>query len=378
MKIRDFKLEVYFGKYEFTAPYLLAQSDCEAMTVAELLAYEPGAEEILKGCWLGYTEVTGSPELREMASRLYSDIKPDEILMHTGAQEAIYAYMNVLLEKGDHVISMFPAYQSLYEVALSLECEVSKWELRPGPKKWELDFDELETLIRPDTKLIVVNTPNNPTGYTLTKEEIVKLCTIADKHGIYVFADEVYRGLNLDEQERPWVADVYDRAVSLGVLSKSYGLAGLRVGWAATRDKALLDKMTRFKHYLSICNSAPSEALSAIAFKHSDKLLKRSLAIIEANLKTADSFFDRHKNMFSYYRPQCGPVAFHRMNIDEPIGDFCEKLVRKAGVLLLPSSVYEYDGPFFRMGYGRKSFAECLEMFEDYLIDQKYVYSPAD
>ncbi len=373
MKIRDFKLEVYFEKYEFTAPYLLTQSDCEAMTVSELLACEPGAEETLKGCWLGYTEVAGSPKLREMASRLYSTIKPDEILMHTGAQEAIYGYMNALLEKGDHVISMFPAYQSLYEVALSLGCEVSKWELRPGAKRWELDFDELETLIRPGTKLIAVNTPNNPTGYTLTKEEITRLCALADKHGLYVFADEVYRGLNLDEQERPWMADVYDRAVSLGVLSKSYGLAGLRIGWVSTHDKALLDTMTRFKHYLSICNSAPSEVLSAIAFKHGDKLLKRGLAIIEANLKISDSFFGRYKNMFSYYRPQCGPVAFHRMNIEEPIEDFCEKLVRKAGVLLLPSSVYEYNEPFFRMGYGRKSFAECLEIFEAYLVDQKYV-----
>ena len=373
MKIRDFKLEVYFGKYEFTAPHLLAQSDCESLAIADLLAYEPGAEEALRNSWLGYTEVAGAPKLRELAAGLYDNIKPDEILMHTGAQEAIYDFMNVVLDKGDHVISMFPVYQSLYEVALSLECEVSRWELRPGAGKWEPDYDELEKLIRPNTKVIAINTPNNPTGYTLTKEEIARLCAVADRHGIYVFSDEVYRGLDLDGRERPWVADVYDRAVSLGVLSKSYGLAGLRIGWVASRDKSLLDRMTRFKHYLSICNSGPSEFLAEIAFRHGDKLLRRNREIIEGNLAIADAFFGKYDRLFTNYRPQCGPVAFHELHVDEPMDDFCEKLVQKAGVLLLPASTYEYDGPYFRMGYGRGSFAENLGIFERYLVEQRYV-----
>lgn len=373
MKIRDFKLEVYFGKYEFTAPYLLAQSDCESLSIADLLAYEPGAEEALKKCWLGYTEVPGAPRLREMAAGLYDNIKPDEILMHTGAQEAIYDFMNVVLEKGDHVVSLFPIYQSLYEVALSQGSEVSRWELRPGGGKWTLDFDDLEKLIRPNTRVIAVNTPNNPTGYTLTREEIDRLCAVADKHGIYVFSDEVYRGLDLDGKERPWVADVYDRAVSLGVLSKAYGLAGLRIGWVASRDRSLLNRMTRFKHYLSICNSGPSEVLSEVAFKHGDKLLARNREIIERNLKVAEDFFNRHSGLFTNNRPQCGPVAFHKLMVDEPVDVFCEKLVEKAGVLLLPASTYEYDGPYFRMGYGRKSFAENLGIFEKYLREQRYV-----
>lgn len=373
MKLNDFKLEVFFGKYEFTAPYLLTQSDCESMEVGELLQYEPGSEEKLMRSWLGYTEVPGNPELRSLVSGLYKNIKDDEILMHTGAQEAIFDYMNVMLEKGDHVICMFPVYQSLYEVANSVGCEVSPWNLKHTEQGWSIDFDELKALIRPNTKLIAVNTPNNPTGYTFSEEELKHLCSIAEKNGIYLFSDEVYRGLDLDGKAKPCAADLYDKAVSLGVLSKAYGLPGLRIGWVATRDKEILNKMTKFKHYLSIGNSGPSEILSIVALKHSDKLLQRSLGIIQGNLKLADQFFARYEHLFQNNRPASGPIAFHKIKIDQSIEDFCEDLVQKSGVLLLPGSIYSYQGQFFRMGYGRKSFEQCLNIFEQYLIDRKLV-----
>lgn len=373
MKINDFKLEVFFGKYEFSAPYLLTQSDCESMEVGELLRLEPGSEEKLMHSWLGYTEVPGDPELRGLVAKLYKNIKDDEILMHTGAQEAIFAYMNVMLEKGDHVISMFPAYQSLYEVANSEGCQVSTWNLKQGDKGWTMDFDELEALIRPNTKLIAINSPNNPTGFTFNEEELRRLCTIADKHGIYLFADEVYRGLNLDGVEKPWVCDLYDKAVSLGVLSKSFGLPGLRIGWLATRDKETLEKVTKFKHYLSICNSGPSEVLSIIALKHSNELLQRSLGMIRSNLAIADAFFAKYPDLFRNNRPMCGPIAFHEIRIAQPVEDFCEDLVQKSGVLLLPANQYGFKGQYFRMGYGRKSFEKCLNVFEQYLIENKYV-----
>ena len=293
--------------------------------------------------------------------------------MHTGAQEAIFDYMNVMLEKGDHVICMFPAYQSLYEGAVAEGCEGSKWNLRNDARGWSIDFDELEALISPDTKLIIVNTPNNPTGFTFCEEELKHLCSIAEKHGIYIFADEVYRGLDLDGVGKPWVADLYDKAISLGVMSKSYGLAGLRIGWVATRDKEVLSKMTKFKHYLSICNSAPSEILSIIALRHSDALLQRSLNIIRENLAIANRFFEKYPHLFQNKPPMSGPIAFHRIKLDQPVEAFCEDLVQKSGVLLLPAGMYDYDGQFFRMGYGRKSFEENLNVFEQYLIDQKIV-----
>lgn len=373
MKIDDFKLEVYFDKYEFTAPYLLTQSDCEAMTIGELLEMEPGAEGRLMSTWLGYTEVAGNPKLRELTAALYTRMTPDDILMHTGAQEAIFAYMNVLLSRGDHMISMFPIYQSIYEVANAESIDVSMWQLHNEGDKWNADFDELEKLIRPNTKLIAINTPNNPTGYTLSEQEIIKLCEIADKRGIYVFADEVYRGLDLDGVKKPWVADVYDRAVSLGVMSKAYGLAGLRIGWLAGRDRELLAKVKKFKHYMSICNSAASETLTEVALKNSDKLLKRNIDIIKGNLAIADEFFGKYGKLFVNNRPVCGPIAFHKMNGSISMEDFCETLVQKSGVLLLPSSIYGMTGPFFRMGYGRKSFEKALGVFEQYLLSEGLV-----
>jgi aspartate/methionine/tyrosine aminotransferase len=368
MNLRDFKLEVFFEKYEFTAPYLLTQSDCESMTVSELLAMEPDSEKMLKDIWLGYTEVPGHPGLRELiASSLYRNMQPENIVVYTGAQEGIYAYMNVLLAQGDHVICMFPTYQSLYEVALSKGLEVSKWNLKQTDNKWRPDFDELKSLIKDNTKLIIVNTPNNPTGYTLNENEIRELCKIAEEKDIYVFADEVYKNLDLDGVSKPWIADMYDKATSVGVMSKAYGLAGLRVGWLASKDTAILEKATKYKHYLSINTSCVCEFLSILALKHSDKILKRNLDIIRENLNRANAFFAKYENLFVNNPPQCGPIAFHKLKLDIKIDEFCDDLVQKTGVLLLPATAYEYPDTYFRMGYGRKEFEVPLNKLEEYI-----------
>ena len=189
MKINDFKLECYFGWYEFTAPYLLAQSDCESMSTEELLALEPGAKEAYLKQWLGYTETWGDPELRAMIAGLYQDMSAENVLVFHGAQEAIFAYMNIMLDPGDHMIVMYPNYQSAYEVANTVPgCELSRWYIHDDGETWRMNFDELEALFRPNTKLLAVNTPNNPTGYTFTNEEIEKLCDICLRHGIALFS----------------------------------------------------------------------------------------------------------------------------------------------------------------------------------------------
>lgn len=373
MKIKDFKLEVYFGQYEFTAPYLLTQSDCESMSTKELLALEPGSEEEYLNQWLGYTETWGDPELRKIIASLYDTMEAEDILAFHGAQEAIFGYMNVMLDPGDHMIAMYPNYQSAYEVANSVpDCEYSKWYLKDDGEKWVVDFDELEALIRPNTKLIAVNTPNNPTGYTFTNDEIKTLCDICRKHDIYLFSDEVYKGLELEGEKRDWMADHYDKCVSLGVMSKSYGLAGLRIGWLAGKDHETLEKVIKFKHYMSICNSAPSEFLSKIALKHSDKLLERSKEIIKSNMALVDAFFEKYSDLFEKKKITCGPVAFHKLLLDMPVEDFCKLAVDKKGVLLLPASIYDFDGQYFRMGYGRKSVPESLAMFEEFLIEEGF------
>lgn len=373
MKIRDFKLEVYLDKHEFSAPYLLTQSDCESMSIKELLGFEKDAEERFLNSRLGYTKVSGNPELRKVISELYTAMNPKNIIVHAGAQEPIFNFMNVLLDKGDHVISQFPTYQSLFEVANAIGCEVSKWTIEQSENGWVADINKLEQLIQPNTKLIVLNSPNNPTGYTLKKEEIEAIADLARRHDLYVFCDEVYKGLELDGVKRPWFADYYEKGVSLGVMSKAYGLAGLRIGWVATRDMELIEKLIKMKHYTSICSSGPSEFLSVVALKHSDKILARNVRIIEDNLKIAEEFFNRYPDLFEFHRPMAGPVAFVKLNITAPIEVFCEALIGEKGVLLLPSDIYSYQGQYFRMGFGRKNFPESLAKFEEHLIEKGYV-----
>ncbi|MEL7604617.1 MAG: aminotransferase class I/II-fold pyridoxal phosphate-dependent enzyme [Sedimentibacter saalensis] len=344
------------------------------MTTKELLSMEPGAEEEYLNQWLGYTETWGDPELRRLIATLYNDMTADDVLVFHGAQEAIFGYMNVLLNEGDHIIAMYPNYQSAFEVANSIpNCEFSKWYIKDDGAKWTVDFDELEALIRPNTKVIAVCSPNNPTGYTFTNAEIKQLCEICRKHDIYLFSDEVYKGLELDGNKREWMADNYYKCASLGVMSKAYGLAGLRVGWLVSKDHETLENVVKFKHYMSICDSAPSEFLSKVALKHSDELLERSIKIIRNNLKLADEFFDRYSNIFEKKPITCGPVAYHKLLIDMPVKDFCQLAVDKKGVLLLPSDIYGMDDQYFRMGYGRMGVSESLAKFEEFLIEEKFV-----
>ena len=385
MRVPPFELEVFFGKYEFSTPYLLAQSDCEAMSIDALLGLEPdaaAARQDFLNTSLGYGENNGRPDLRQAVADLYTGMRQQDVVLFTGAQEGVFACMNTLLEPGDHVVCLFPAYQSLYEVARSMGCRVDFWHLRQTDQGWQADLDELASLLRPDTKAIVLNTPNNPTGFTLNLEQTDTLCALARKCGAWIFCDEVYRGLGWNAADSaadpatyklqaaegaPWIADCYERGISLGVLSKAYGLPGLRVGWLACRDRALMEGIARYKNYLSICGATPSEALALVALRHGESLLAKNRGIINENLQIADAFFARHSNLFTRNRPMAGPIGFTRMELKEPMADFCERLAREAGVLLLPGSVYGIREPYFRIGYGRKSFAAHLARFEGWL-----------
>ena len=373
MKINDFKLEVFFNKYEFNAPYLLTQSDCQSMSINNLLNMDKDAKKEFLDLHLGYTEVAGSPDLKKEISKLFTNNKEENILVHTGAQEAIFNFMNILLNEEDHVITQFPIYQSLFEIANSIGCKVSPWQLKQGESNWEMDINELENLIQDNTKLIVLNSPNNPTGFTFTKKEFEKIIKIAKKKDIYIFCDEVYKGIELDGEKRPWLADLYERGISLGVMSKSYGLAGLRIGWIATKDLQIIEKMTKMKHYTSICSSAPSEYLATLALKHGEAILEKNLNLIKSNIKIANIFFLKYPNLFYFNKPMAGPVGFIKINIDIPIKEFCDKLVKEKGVLLLPANIYDYEGQYFRMGFGRNNFETSLNMFEQFLIENNYV-----
>lgn len=366
MPLQPFKLERYFARYEFSVKYLLCASDCEAMNIADLLALEPGSAEQFTQTWLGYTESAGAPSLRAALTSLYDSIQPEEILVHSGAEEAIFWFMHAALQPGDHLIAHWPCYQSHIEVARSIDAAITPWMAREE-HGWALDLDELRRAIRPNTKAIVVNTPHNPTGYLMPRAQFAELVTIARQHGIYLLCDEVYRESEYQPADRlPAACDAYERAVSLNGTAKAWGLAGLRIGWVATHATELLAKMATYKDYTTICNSAPSEFLSEVAVRQHERLAGRNRSLILDNLRLLDAFFERHADHFAWQRPQAGPIAFPRL-LQGDIETFAHDLVTKVGVLLLPGSVYDHPGSHFRIGFGRKNLPEALAAFDAYL-----------
>lgn len=369
LKLPAFALERYFDRYEFNVPHLLCCSDCESWSVRELLEMEgPGAAEAFLELRLGYTEARGDRELRRRIAGLYRNVEPAGVLVFAGAEEAIFIFMNTALDAGDHVIVQYPCYQSLTDVARGVGCGVTEWELREGPRGWEADPDRLASLVRDNTRAIVVNSPHNPTGYLLTPPEMEAVVELARARGLLLFSDEVYRYLEYDERDRPPAAcDLYENAVSLGVMSKTYGLPGLRIGWIATRNAELYGQMAAFKDYTTICNSAPSEYLAAVALKHGPRLAARNLGLIRENLALLDEFFGVYGGIFDWHRPKAGPIAFPGLKWEGGADAFCADLVRAKGVLLLPASCYGFGNRHFRLGFGRRNMAEGLERLAAYL-----------
>jgi len=244
--------------------------------------------------WLGYTETYGAPDLRVAIADTFADQSADNILCFAGASEGIFAANTVLLGKDDHAIVITPNYQS-HEALPAAIASVSAVPLDPDDN-WSLDIDRLAAAIRPNTKLITINFPHNPTGAILPLERYLALVELARKHGIWILHDEIFNGLGpTGAQHLPFIADIYERGLSLGVTSKSYGLPALRIGWIACQAR-----MERMKHYLSICNSGPSERLALIALKNRDRILARNCAIVDANLPLWDAFFARHRDLFDW------------------------------------------------------------------------------
>jgi aspartate/methionine/tyrosine aminotransferase len=369
MQIADFKLERYFARYEFNVEYVMCASDCESVSVQDLLDFEPGAADRLHRLWLGYTESRGNPSLQREICKLYDHIQPDHVLVHTGAEEAIYLFMNAVLCAGDHVIVHWPCYQSLFEVARSIGCQVSFWKAREQDG-WSLDLNELQKQLRPQTKAVVINTPHNPTGHLMPLESFQAVSRLCREKGILLFSDEVYRESEYRKADRlPAACDLGDHTLSLGVMSKTYGLAGLRIGWIATRNADIYNRLAALKDYTTICNSAPSEFLAELALRHREKLVERNLAIIAGNLAVLDSFFARHPDRFAWQRPQAGAIGFVRL-VGGDVDHFCRTLLETAGVLLLPGTLYDDRGNHFRIGFGRKNLPDALARLEEFLNKQ--------
>jgi len=368
MRITEFALERYFAHWEFAVEHLLCASDVQGMSMAEVLALADDETRALwDGLTLGYTESTGHPLLRREIAALYEHVEPDEVLVFAGAEEAIFCLANVLLGPGDHAIVTWPGYQSLYEVARATGADVTLHELREDAG-WALDIELLARQVTPATRLIVVNAPHNPTGMLPDRATFERLVAIAAEAGAHLFLDEVYRYLEFDEAARlPAGADALARGVSLGVMSKSFAMPGLRIGWLASRDRDLLARCAAFKDYTTICSAAPSEVLALIGLRARDAVLDRSRSIVAANLERLDTFFEAWADRFTWVRPVAGSVGFARLTVPGvAIDDWAAGLVEAEGVLLLPGSQLGFGGNHFRLGFGRTDLPVALERLESY------------
>ncbi len=369
MQLPVFKLEKYFDQYEFNTPYNLCASDNESMSIKELLAL---ADDDAKILWddmkLGYTHMSGHPLLKREIAKLYKNMNDKNIGTFAGAEEAIFAFMNVLLKSGDHVIVPTPCYQSLKTIPNEIGADVTLLPLKERGGGWVFDVEELAKAVKPTTKLIIINFPHNPTGAQIDRFTLDEIIEIAKKAGAYLFSDEVYRfSEHRPGTSLPAAADLYDKAISLGVMSKTFGLAGLRIGWLATQDTELLGACLDYKCYLTICNSGPSEILALIALRAKEQIIEKNLYIIRRNLGLLDQFFEKFQKIFTWKRPTAGPIAFPKLLTSMAIEEFADELITREGVLIMPGSKFDTNGNYFRLGFGRKDLPESLNRLERFV-----------
>ena len=369
MKIASFETEHFFARYEFNTPYQLCNSDCESISITELLSLAGDSLEKFGRDRLIYTESQGSSELRKSIASMHAKVKADDVLVLGTPVEGIYLTARAVLDPGDEVVVLTPAYDALTKMFehVAGEAQVRKWAFKPGDTSWELDLDDLRALLTSRTKMVVVNFPHNPTGYLPSTEFLRELASLAGEHNLYLFCDEMYFGLvHSGTPPIPSTAELTKNSIVLSGLSKTFGLPGLRCGWLIVQDEALRDNIMNWKFYTSICPPVPTEYLAIAALKVRETLRDRSITRIEQNLELADAFFARWPELFTWRRPMAGSTALVGYHVPS-VRAVSEKLAQEEGILIQPADMLGSDDQHMRIGLGRDSFADVLARFEDCL-----------
>lgn len=357
MKIETFDLERWMTTYEVNVDYDIAESGIYPLSVRELIDLEEPDQRAatldrLLDTRLGYSEAPGSLELRSLLAATYKESGPDNILITTGAIEANFLLFNVLLDPGDHVVAVYPAYQQLYSVPRAIGCDVSLWKLRPEDG-FRFDLDELERLLQPNTRMIVINTPHNPTGAVLSPDEVQRVYDLAQSVGATVMSDEAYRWLDLpggDVLAGP-TRDLGDGAVSVGTFSKPFGLPGLRIGWvSASAD--IVARCWEMRDYISLSPGKLNDALAVLAFRHREAIRERTRSIVSENLQTMDAWLAEHKDVVRWTAPRGGLLALLEYDLDIPSMDLANRLAEEYSVMLAPGSAFGYEH-HLRVGVGQ-------------------------
>jgi aspartate/methionine/tyrosine aminotransferase len=376
VKIETFALERWMTRWEMDVQYDIAESGIYPMTTRELLELAPeGERPALLDSWLdtrlGYSEARGSAALRQEIASTYADLTADQVLVTTGAIEANYLLFNTLLDAGDHVVAVNPAYQQLNSVPKAIGADVTLWKLREE-NAFQYDLDELERdLLRPNTKLIVVNTPHNPTGAMLNDADLDRIYALAEERGAYVLCDEAYRWLEMPGGE-PLAQPIRDRGplgISVGTFSKPFGLPGLRTGWIAATDE-IVQACWSMRDYITLSPGKLNDALAFHAFRHRDQITARTRGIVRENMATANAWFDEWGELVSWTPPKGGLLALMRYTLDVPSSELADRLAGQYSVMLAPGSAFGFEG-HLRIGVGQRPdlFKTGLEQTAQCLTD---------
>ena len=346
-------------RHELNVKYDIAESGILPLKISDLLAFEPEAEraatlERLLNLPLGYSEAVGTHQLRRLIADTYSAVEADQILVTTGAIEANFLLFNTLLDAGDHVVAVYPAYQQLYSVPRAIGCDVSFWKV-DADSDFRYDLNQLAQLLRPNTKLIVVNTPHNPTGAMLSAAELRQVYALAEAVDAWVLCDEAYRWLDVPggDEFGPPMVELGPRGISVGTISKPFGLPGLRLGWMAGPADVII-QCWHMRDYVSLSPGKLNDALAALAFKHRDKIVARNRAIITQNLAAANAWIAEH-DYLSWRPPRGGLLALLQYDSDRlPLDSatLADKLATEYSVMLAPGAAFGYES-CLRMGIGQ-------------------------
>jgi len=366
MNVEPFALERWMTTYEMNVQFDIAESGILPMSMGELLGLMPQAERDdalarLLAMPLNYSEACGTLALRSALAATYPATTPDQILVTTGAIEANYLIFHTLLKPGDHVVAVHPAYQQLHSVPQAIGCNVSLWELR-DKGGFHYDLDDFRQLVTPQTKLIIVNTPHNPTGAMLSEEQLREIYALAEANDAYLLCDEAYRWLDIPGGDpfAPPARSLGAHGISVGTLSKPFGLPGLRIGWIAATDD-VISACWGMRDYISLSPGKLSDALAVIAIENRDAIIARNQPIIEQNLVTALDWFAAQADVATWSPPRGGLLAL--MKFDLPIDSLAlaNRLAEEYSVMLAPGSAFGYES-HLRLGLGQdpEIFAEGL------------------
>lgn len=370
MKIKPFAVEEWMNAWEVGAKYNIAETCVDSISMDELfqLTGEDKHEFLTRLCVrrLSYGDIEGLPEFRKGVCKLYTSLGMEHIVPTHGASGANHHVFYSLISPGDRVVSIMPTYQQLYSIPESYGADVRILQLR-REDGYLPDIDALRRLVTPATKLICLNNPNNPTGALMPESVLQEIIEIARSVGAWILCDEVYRHLSQEDIWCPSIADLYEKGISVSSMSKVFSMAGLRLGWIATRNRDVIKSCLSHRDYNLVSCGVFDEMLAAVALKHSDVMLKRSRRIVRENLQILDSWVHSEPHV-SYVKPQAGTTALVYYDLDMPSYAFCEEMYQKTGAFVTPGDCFEQPRSM-RIGYayGKEDLIQGLKAVSAYI-----------